>query len=619
MSSLPSILELTWDFRDQLKSTRRATSDKECSSEITRYVYDESGKRVRKVTEQFGNPGEDPMRTKETIYIGGGYELFRTYQGPRSDRIVKLEIETISISSGADRLVLVENRLHGGNPKIPKQLMRYQYSNRQGSVSIELDDHASLISYEEYTPYGSTSYQSTHMQTEVPKRYRWTGKEKDTESDLYHNGLRYYMADIGRWTSADPKGLMDGLNLYAYARANPVTFTDPTGTNSDPPKGGPKEGLYWVIPQLGQLRDYKKKGGKLKQDVAMEQVTGKLVLGHLMGVEEQDIIYQRMGGGPIDREISAGTKTYVDLSGNSYPLRNDPALNVPESVEKRVTALKTGIISNLKSGLYPGFDEWDEDNYKVNDQAAREWNQANPNSPKQFPMVGGKLDPTEMNEAGARLKATFIERNIPVTGWNKGLPAGPAAPAAPAGPTPSPSPGPTSGSKLGSVVNSLASAASSGAKAVTSKLKSGASSAVSTARAGAATLGTGLLRAAAPLFSEWEAVVTSGSLTYLAAAAKSPALASVASAIEAAPAAATYGAAAGAAIGGYVVGGLVGNTVKAEYGHTAGVVSAVVSGALVGAAIGSIVPGIGNAAGLVGGVVGGVAGAIAAWRSDLGD
>jgi RHS repeat-associated protein len=61
------------------------------------------------------------------------------------------------------------------------------------------------------------------------KRYRYTGKEKDEESGLYYMLARYYSGWLGRWTAADPVGLVDGVNLYAYCRGNPVKYIDPDG------------------------------------------------------------------------------------------------------------------------------------------------------------------------------------------------------------------------------------------------------------------------------------------------------------------------------------------------------------------------------------------------------
>jgi RHS repeat-associated protein len=120
-----------------------------------------------------------------------------------------------------------------GSDPAPPQLIRYQFGNHLGSASLELDDQAQIICYEEYTPYGSTSYQAVRSRTETPKRYRYTGKERDEESGLYYHGARYYAPWLGRWTSCDPTGLGDGVNLLAYGQCNPVRFTDQSGTQSD--------------------------------------------------------------------------------------------------------------------------------------------------------------------------------------------------------------------------------------------------------------------------------------------------------------------------------------------------------------------------------------------------
>ena len=132
------------------------------------------------------------------------------------------------------RIALVETRTldTAGNDPAPRQLIRYQFGNHLGSASLELDDQAQIISYEEYAPYGSTTYQAVRSQTETPKRYRYTGKERDEESGLNYHGARYYATWLGRWVSCDPAFLTDGLNLYNFARANPITLVDVTGTDS---------------------------------------------------------------------------------------------------------------------------------------------------------------------------------------------------------------------------------------------------------------------------------------------------------------------------------------------------------------------------------------------------
>jgi RHS repeat-associated protein len=99
-----------------------------------------------------------------------------------------------------------------------------------------MDDAANMITFEEYHPYGTTAYQSHENSSEVStKRYRYTGKERDEESGLYYHGARYYSAWLGRWCSADPAGLVDGLNLYLYDKANPIKYIDPNGNKADDP------------------------------------------------------------------------------------------------------------------------------------------------------------------------------------------------------------------------------------------------------------------------------------------------------------------------------------------------------------------------------------------------
>jgi RHS repeat-associated protein len=90
--------------------------------------------------------------------------------------------------------------------------------------------------YEEFHPFGTTSYAAKDSAVEVSaKRYRYIGKERDEETGLYHCGARYLAAWLGRWTAADPIGLGDGVNRYAYARGNPVRLVDPGGTKAADP------------------------------------------------------------------------------------------------------------------------------------------------------------------------------------------------------------------------------------------------------------------------------------------------------------------------------------------------------------------------------------------------
>ena len=86
------------------------------------------------------------------------------------------------------------------------------------------------VRYEEYHRFGSTSWHADDSTiTARKKRYRYTGKEKDEETGLSYHGARYYAPWLGRWCSADPAGMVDGPNRYAYVRNIPIGGRDPTG------------------------------------------------------------------------------------------------------------------------------------------------------------------------------------------------------------------------------------------------------------------------------------------------------------------------------------------------------------------------------------------------------
>ncbi len=202
-----------WDYGDQL-----------CQIDLdgggtAYYVYDAAGQRVRKVWEKPGNLVE------ERIYLGG-FEIFRRRQGAE-----RLERETLHIMDNKHRIALVETKtVDSASSLTPNaSFIRYQFGNHLGSANVELDDQAQIISYEEYTPYGSTSYQAVRSQTEAAKHYRYTGMERDEESGLGYHTARYYAPWLGRWTANDPISLRGGINQYEYSHSNPITFTDTDG------------------------------------------------------------------------------------------------------------------------------------------------------------------------------------------------------------------------------------------------------------------------------------------------------------------------------------------------------------------------------------------------------
>jgi RHS repeat-associated protein len=223
VTGMPHLQAMQWDFKGQLRLSQRQRvnpADSEGNlrhGERTYYAYDAAGQRVRKVTELSSGALRD-----ETVYLDG-FEVYRT-QGPSP--VVR---ETVHIADSGTPIAMVETRTQGSEPGVPARVIRYQLANHLGSIALELDDRADVISYQEYYPYGGTSYESLRGQNAGRRRYRYTGKERDAESGFYYHGARYYAPWLGRWVSCDRAGDSPGTSPYVYARSNPTVYRDPDG------------------------------------------------------------------------------------------------------------------------------------------------------------------------------------------------------------------------------------------------------------------------------------------------------------------------------------------------------------------------------------------------------
>ncbi|MGC4863161.1 SpvB/TcaC N-terminal domain-containing protein [Micromonospora sp. DT41] len=204
---------LHWDLYDQLHRADLGGGG------TVYYGYDADGNRVRKVWEKPGAVSE------EIIYLAG-FEIRRTRSGPHL-----IEREIVRAMDGTHCIAVVETRTvdTAGVDAGPAQLIRHQLANYLGSATLELDQTARIVSFEEYSPYGGTTFQSVSNQTETPKRYRFCGRERDDETGFVYIGARYYIPWLCRWASADPAGPAGGLNAFQYAAANPVVLIDADG------------------------------------------------------------------------------------------------------------------------------------------------------------------------------------------------------------------------------------------------------------------------------------------------------------------------------------------------------------------------------------------------------
>ena len=226
LQSLKHVRHMSWNYRNQLTQAVVLKRDGgECDGEY--YVYDSSGRRVRKIAKR--RISGEITETQEWTTLGC-VKYKRVYHNDAL--ILERRMLTVEVDGRAEAVIYDwdrdDRKRETDEPGVEK--LHYLFCGLTDSVNVELDEDGAVITREEYAPYGASVVRSGRSQREVALReYRYMGKERDSVTGLYCFGVRYYAPWMCRWASADPAGEIDGMNLYRYAANNPVAYEDKTG------------------------------------------------------------------------------------------------------------------------------------------------------------------------------------------------------------------------------------------------------------------------------------------------------------------------------------------------------------------------------------------------------
>ena len=110
-------------------------------------------------------------------------------------------------------------------------LVRYYYvKDHIGNIRQTLDHSGTIVAAQDYYSYGE--YIRSYNQGLPNDRYKFTGKERDNETNLDYFGARYYESSSGRWLSIDPSAdKYPNLSPYIYCLNNPLNHLDPDGND----------------------------------------------------------------------------------------------------------------------------------------------------------------------------------------------------------------------------------------------------------------------------------------------------------------------------------------------------------------------------------------------------
>ncbi|MEP6862942.1 MAG: SpvB/TcaC N-terminal domain-containing protein [Deltaproteobacteria bacterium] len=215
LASMPNLSAMQWDHAGRFVEVSLGGGG------TAYFTYDSEGQRVRKVVARGG-------KLLVRLYIGT-YERYRELNAATS--AVNLERDTLNVGDGRHRFALIETKTADTSVTglVPSPQLRFQLVNHVESVGVEVDANGAILTYEEYYPYGGTSFRAG----DDDKRYRFIGKERDEETGLYYVGARYYAPWLARWTSPDPKRPASATSVYVYANDNPIAFVDPSGNEPE--------------------------------------------------------------------------------------------------------------------------------------------------------------------------------------------------------------------------------------------------------------------------------------------------------------------------------------------------------------------------------------------------
>lgn len=166
------------------------------------YVYDAFHRRVQKII--------STKDKKEVVhYLYDGFDEIGMVDAQGVVR--ELKVQGLTRQKGIGGTIAIEI---DGAVSIP-------VNDNKGSITALIDPTGMATETIEYSSFGIS---------ETPiAPWGYLGKRFDEETGFYYFGNRFYDPSVGRFIHTDPKGYIDGPNLYHFNHNNPHAYMDSYG------------------------------------------------------------------------------------------------------------------------------------------------------------------------------------------------------------------------------------------------------------------------------------------------------------------------------------------------------------------------------------------------------
>ncbi len=209
-NSPAATVAFTWDAANRLVVITNGTHR-------TEFTYDGIGRRVRIVETENGSI------TSDRRYLWCGADLCEERDSSGATVLKRYFHRGLRAENGADLPV--------GNYFFTRDHVR--------SIREMTDSAGTLRAQYAYSPFGIRQSLGGDLNAD----FGFTGHYQHPASGLSLAFYRAYSSDLGRWLSRDPLGEKGGLNLYHYARNDPLNVIDLYGL----------DGVGWGVGLSGEL------------------------------------------------------------------------------------------------------------------------------------------------------------------------------------------------------------------------------------------------------------------------------------------------------------------------------------------------------------------------------